>query len=372
VQQTVGSSVTNYLWDEASQYGDVVLETDGSGATQASYVLGGDELLAQTRGGTTSYYLTDGQGSVRLLTSSSGAVTDRYTYDAFGNVQSSQGSTVNPYRYTGQQFDSLTGLYSLRARYYDPANGRFTSRDTAALDVSNPVELNRYSYAQENPVNLIDPSGHGDEEEEGGLYAVILGAVRAAGTGVGRLIPGLTEEEIAALLAALGGALGLWLLLHFLATHTLALPGTVSIPATPTPNNQPEYLYHYTPAANIPSILATGLEPSIRRPGDPNSDAQWGDGQYFTDLTPNDASTGSMFQLSRALFNSPWHWGNKTRNDIGWIKIDVSKLYPYRVIRVAPVFSNTYGPRWIYLHPSVLPLFLDGSVAGTGLVTFKP
>jgi RHS repeat-associated protein len=160
VQQTVGTAVTNYLWDEASQYGDVVLETDGSGTTQASYVLGGDALLAQTRGGTTSYYLDDGQGNVRLLTTSSGGVTDSYTYDAFGNLLSSTGSTVNSYRYTGQQFDSLTGLYDLRARSYDPASGRFTSRDTASINFSNPVELNRYSYTHDNPVNLLDPSGH--------------------------------------------------------------------------------------------------------------------------------------------------------------------------------------------------------------------
>jgi RHS repeat-associated protein len=97
-------------------------------------VASGNELLAQTRSGATSYYFDDGQGSVRLLTSSSGGVTDRYTYDAFGNLLSSTGSTINPYLYTGQQFDSLTGLYSLRARYYDPTTGRFTSRDTAGID----------------------------------------------------------------------------------------------------------------------------------------------------------------------------------------------------------------------------------------------
>lgn len=110
--------VTGKPKDEASPNGDVVLETNGSGAPQASYVLGADEVLAQTRSGTTSYYLDDGQGSVRLLTNSSGAVTDSYTYDAFGDLLSSSGSTINPYRYTGQQFDSLTGLYDLRARYY--------------------------------------------------------------------------------------------------------------------------------------------------------------------------------------------------------------------------------------------------------------
>jgi RHS repeat-associated protein len=154
----------------------VVLETDNSGATQARYVLGADELLSQTRGDITSYYLADGQGSVRLLTNSSGGITDSYTYDAFGNLQSSSGSTVNPYRYTGQQFDSLTGLYSLRARYYDSASGRFTSRDTAGIDFSNPVELNRYSYAQDNPVNLVDPSGHDPVDEEAGILSGVISA----------------------------------------------------------------------------------------------------------------------------------------------------------------------------------------------------
>src|SRR5579885_3900506 len=96
VQQTVGTSVTNYLWDEASTSGDVVQETDGNGVTQASYVLGDDELFAQTRSGAVSYYLEDGQGSVRLLTDANGAITDSYTYDAFGNTLTSQGTTVNP------------------------------------------------------------------------------------------------------------------------------------------------------------------------------------------------------------------------------------------------------------------------------------
>jgi RHS repeat-associated protein len=113
----------------------------------------------------TSYYLYDGQGSVRGLTNSAGAVTDSYSYDAFGNLLTSQGSTVNPYRYDGQLYDSLTGLYDLRARYYDPTVGRFTSADTADVTLDNPTELNRYLYVASDPVNAADPTGHTLEEE---------------------------------------------------------------------------------------------------------------------------------------------------------------------------------------------------------------
>jgi len=137
----------------------VVLETDGTGATQASYVLGGSELLSQKRGSTSSYYLKDGQGSVRTLLDGLGAATDRYSYDAFGAVQNRTGTTANNYQYTGQQYDVLSGLYDLRARYYNPSDGRFLSRDTYPVNFNNPIELNRYGYTANNSVNASDPSG---------------------------------------------------------------------------------------------------------------------------------------------------------------------------------------------------------------------
>lgn len=54
----------------------------------------------------------------------------------------------------------LQSLYSLRARYYNPSIGRFLSRDAAAYNFRNPVELNRYGYAASNPVMYSDPSGY--------------------------------------------------------------------------------------------------------------------------------------------------------------------------------------------------------------------
>ncbi len=125
-------------------------------------MLGGTELLSQTRSGTTSYYLHDGQGSVRGLTNTSGTFTDRYSYDAFGNLTNLSGTTTNSYLYTGQQFDSNTGLYSLRARYYAPNLGRFLGRDTAGYILGSPAEINRYVYTHNNPVNYTDPTGYQD------------------------------------------------------------------------------------------------------------------------------------------------------------------------------------------------------------------
>jgi RHS repeat-associated protein len=81
----------------------------------------------------------------------------KYTYDSFGKLTASTGSLVNPFQYTARESDSETGLYYYRARYYDSSTGRFLSEDPIGLEGGN----NFYRYAQNSPLNWIDPSGNG-------------------------------------------------------------------------------------------------------------------------------------------------------------------------------------------------------------------
>jgi RHS repeat-associated protein len=88
-----------------------------------------DEPLAMLRSGAISYYHADGLGSITSLSSTAGALAQTYTFDSFGKQTSSSGSLTNPFRYTDREFDPETNLYFYRARYYDPAVGRFTDED---------------------------------------------------------------------------------------------------------------------------------------------------------------------------------------------------------------------------------------------------
>ena len=150
---------TKYLLDINGSLTYVLAEMDYNGTEKCFYTLGAD-LISQERNGRTYTYLYDGHGSVVGLMSEDGSVTDTYTYDAFGNLLKSTGRTQNNYRYCGEQFDSTTGMYYLRARYMDTSTGRFISQDSYAGNVYDPVSLHKYLYANSNPVMYTDPSGY--------------------------------------------------------------------------------------------------------------------------------------------------------------------------------------------------------------------
>src|SRR5208282_3074723 len=117
-------------------------------------------------------YGYDGHGSVRQLFNNSGAITDSYDYDAFGNLINSTGSTPNNYLFAGEQFDPALGLYYNRARYLNTATGRFWSMDTYEGDSHSPASLHKYLYANGNPVDGLDPSGHDDIAELAVSFAI--------------------------------------------------------------------------------------------------------------------------------------------------------------------------------------------------------
>jgi RHS repeat-associated protein len=104
----------------------------------------------------TLFYHQDGLGSVTELTTNTGSVAKAYAYDAYGNMLESPGTVEQPYTYTGHEFDTESGLYDARARFYDSAAGRFFQKDSRGLPRG---EWNLYQYVFNNPVNLDDPLG---------------------------------------------------------------------------------------------------------------------------------------------------------------------------------------------------------------------
>ena len=163
VARTVGGLTTKYLVDDLNLtgYAQVVEELVG-GSVERVYTYGHD-LLSQRRrtgaGWVTSHFGYDGAGSVRFLTDQAGAVTDTYDFDAFGTLIARTGATPNEYLYAGEQFDANVGFYYLRARYMNPATGRFLTRDTHEGSPFDPLTLHKYLYTANDPVNKTDPSG---------------------------------------------------------------------------------------------------------------------------------------------------------------------------------------------------------------------
>ncbi|HKG48076.1 MAG TPA: RHS repeat-associated core domain-containing protein [Pyrinomonadaceae bacterium] len=163
VGRTAGGITTQYLVDDLNPTGySQIVEELVDGVVQRQYTYG-NSIISQRQniGGNwmASFYSTDGHGSVRQLTNDAGVVTDTYEYDAFGKLISSSGTTPNVYLYAGERFDADLGLYHLRARHYNPNQGRFMSMDPFKGRINEPISLHKYLYANADPVNMLDPSG---------------------------------------------------------------------------------------------------------------------------------------------------------------------------------------------------------------------
>ena len=158
--------LTCYINDINRAYTETLMEyTPGLQALGSTYEYGVERLsYYDEEEGDCYAYAYDGRGSVANLTGETGESVVSYTYDIYGSVEERSGAQAdlpNPYLYRGEYTDALTGNQYLRARYYRPSTGSFLTRDTYPGDQTEPVSLNRYTYAGNDPVNLEDPSGHG-------------------------------------------------------------------------------------------------------------------------------------------------------------------------------------------------------------------
>lgn len=219
VRKTVNGVTTYFLHD-----GDhLVMQLDGNGdpVLEFSYYPGVDRPHAVKRAsdGARFYYTTQQPGHVTALVNTSNQVVNRYAYTPFGVALSTTEAVAQPFRFTGREFDSETGLYYYRARYYDPALARFISEDPIGLAGG----VNLYAYVGNDPVNYTDPSGL--EGEASGCAEWMLLLMPVDGD------PDRTVGKLVCVRPTIGGGVQ-----HLPGTVTTA-PGNPGLPPGAMPSN---------------------------------------------------------------------------------------------------------------------------------------
>ncbi|WP_047155348.1 DNRLRE domain-containing protein [Aneurinibacillus tyrosinisolvens] len=180
VKNAAGTVTKQLKYEYEDATGNLLTETDVLANTTISYNYNAaGDLMSQTQGGKTYYYNYDGQGNVVSLTDSTGTVVVSYSYDAWGQKVNKTGTLYNPITSRGYYYDEESKLYYLFNRYYDAEDGRFLSKDTI-----EPINQNLYVYAENDPINKVDPDGN---------YAAFL-----------YFIPGLGEVAMAATIVGAG------------------------------------------------------------------------------------------------------------------------------------------------------------------------
>lgn len=151
---------TRYYYDGDQVIAEGIVGVNGTATLKASYVRG-HQLAARSDASGKVYYLHNGHGDVIEMRDSTGnASLNRYTYDVWGKPLKTEESVSNPFRYSGELWDTTTELQYLRTRWYDPGVGRFITKDTYEGSLASPLSLNLYTYVANNPLRYIDPSGN--------------------------------------------------------------------------------------------------------------------------------------------------------------------------------------------------------------------
>ena len=162
---------TEYITDKNRPYSETLMERDGTGQLSTIYTYGNQRINSESYNNLSGLYAYDGRGSVSAVIGSYGDFRASYWYDGLGNVKSqiygygAFGSGKKYYGYNAESYNSVTGNQNLRNRQVNIRRQRFLTEDTYIGDKINALSLNRYIYANNNPLKYVDPNG---------LWAIII------------------------------------------------------------------------------------------------------------------------------------------------------------------------------------------------------
>ena len=149
---------TTYTYNTNAKLSMLLMKTTGGVVTKYVY---GNGLIGEEVSGVFKTYHFDCRGSTIAITDASGNITDTFAYDTYGKLISRTGTSKVIFGYNGRDgvVTDDNGLIYMRARYYSPEMKRFINADIVAGKISNAVTLNRFAYANGNPVSFVDPFG---------------------------------------------------------------------------------------------------------------------------------------------------------------------------------------------------------------------
>ena len=158
IRNLCGEEGTTYIYNTNCRLSQLLTKTTNGVTTKYVY---GHGLIGEEKCGKFKTYHFDYRGSTVAIANINGDITDTFKYDTYGKLISRTGSSFVIFGYNGRDgvITDKNGLYYMRARYYSPEMRRFINADILHGEISNAITLNRYAYANGNPVSFVDPFG---------------------------------------------------------------------------------------------------------------------------------------------------------------------------------------------------------------------
>jgi RHS repeat-associated protein len=194
---------------------DRLLEVlDGQRTVKKRFVHGLGLISAEDARGELNVFHWDHLGNILAVTDAQGNIIDKYMFDPYGQITNRQGTSDNPFTFTGGYgvMDDGNGISYMRARSFSPQTARFIQKDFLFGRFGNPQSLNRYAYVMGNPVSFIDPLGLTGKDIAIGI-GIGIGIGIVGGAVVGGIIGGIVGffsggGAAGAITGAIGGAIG--------------------------------------------------------------------------------------------------------------------------------------------------------------------